>query len=288
MKTWNQCIKGTAVHATATATTWTKVDTITITNKASHVWGIYALIVNTKPTADEASSPLIKITCKQLNVTDLKLNAGLLGAEGMAAHSPNYVEKTFFPWAPVGDIPYAKVDIYVSSVVACTEGWDCAFQLVTSDSAMPEDLKHAYIGGYCLAFADGDIAIEAAGAGNSATLAAGGTGDADSIVVDGGQQELVGICYTVTLNAETEVPLCNYAELTCADIDNFGIQQHIVNDGAPGSLGTQIDATGEYGLKYIPFIFDGLPAVATNITIEDINSLTGLTAGDGILGIVWK
>lgn len=289
VKTWNQSILGSGDHATGTATTWTKVGTITITNKASYIWGIYSLILGTKPTADEASAPLVKITCKQLNVTDLELNPGHIGAEGMAAHQSAYVKKVFFPWSPVGDVKYAKVDIYISSVVANTVGWDSAFQIVSSDSPMPPELMHAFMADYCLAFKDGNKAIEAAGAGNDDSLAAWGTEDADSIVLDGGQQELVGILYTVTLNAETnDVPLCNYAELTCSDITDWGVQQHIVHAGAGGSLGTVIDAIKAISVRYTPFVFDSLPKVATNIYIADINSLTGLTAGDGILGIVWK
>jgi len=291
MKTWSQCILATAQGKTAYPT-WDEVGTITITNKADHIWGVYVLIVNTKPTADEASSPILKINCKQLNVVDLKLNTGTIGAEGMAAHPSAYVKKVFIPWSPAQTgtaIKYAKVVFSISSVVACTEGWDCAIQLVTSDVALPTDLMHALLGDYCLGFNDGNEAVEVAGAGNSATLAAWGTDDADSIVLDGGAQELVGILYTVTLNAETAgVPLCNYAELTCNDIDNFGIQQHIVNAGAPGSLGTCICSHKEITLKHTPFIFDSLPKVQTNILIGDINSLTGLTAGDGILSILWK
>lgn len=289
MKTWNQCLLGTGIHATKDATTWTKVGTITITNKASFIWGIYSLILNTKPTADEASAPLVKISCKQLNIVDLELNPGHIGAEGMAAHQSGYVKKVFFPWAPVGDVKYAKVDIYVSSVVANTVGWDCAFQIVSANARMPKDLMHAFMADYCLAFKDGNKGIEAAGAGNSATLAPWGTDDADSIALDGGQQELVGILYTVTLNAETnDVPLCNYAELICTDITDWGVQQHIVHAGAGGSLGTVIDAIRAISVRHTPFIFDSLPKVATNIYISDINSLTGLTAGDGILGILWK
>lgn len=289
MKTWNQCIKGTAVHATKDGTTWTKVGTITVTNKAKHIWGLYALIVAKKPTADESSSPMVKITCKQLNVTDLELHGGLIGGEGMAAHQTQYVKKVFLPWAPIGDVKYAKVDIYISSVVASTEGWDCVFQLVSANTPMPKDLMHAFLGDYCLAFKDGNKAIEAAGAGNSATLAPWGTDDADSIALDGGQQELVGILGTISLNAETAgVPLCGYFELTCTDITDWGVQQHAFNAGAGGALGTVIDSMRQLSLRHTPFIFDALPKVGTNILISDINTLAGLSAGDGLLGIVWK
>ncbi|GAG40722.1 unnamed protein product, partial [marine sediment metagenome] len=131
--------------------------------------------------------------------------------------------------------------------------------------------------------------IRPSGAGNSAALAPWGVADADSIVLTGGATELVGMLYTVTLNGETAgVPLCNYAELTNTDIGDFVPQQHLVNAGANGSLGTVIDSIREVSLNHTPFLFEGLPRAKSRITIADINSLTGLTAGDGILSIRWK
>ena len=58
--------------------------------------------------------------------------------------------------------------------------------------------------------------------------------------------------------------------------------------GASGALGTVIDSMREYSVAPAPFIFDGLPNAKVNIDIADINSLTGLTAGDGVLSLFWK
>ena len=292
VRTWNQVIKGTALNATAAYPTFADIDTITVTNRADHIWGFYVLAVNKKPTADEASSPILRWSSTQLKATNVTINCGTIGAEGMAAHPSGYVKKVFIPWSPPQSgtaIHYAKISFQISSVVANTEGWDVMIQLVTSDTPATMDLIHAYLGDYCLGFIDGNEAVEAAGAGDDAALAAWGTDDASSVVLDGSAQELVGILYTVTLNAETAgVPLCNMAELVNTNITDFSPQEHIVNAGAPGSLGTVICTHGEITLKHTPFPFDGLPAITTNIYISDINSLTGLTAGDGVLSLLWK
>lgn len=292
VKTWSQCILGNALHATKDATTFTAIGTISVTNRADYIWGFYALIVNMKPTADEASSPIMRISSTQLNTVNVTFNAGTIGAEGMAAHQAAYIKKIFIPWTPnmSGEaIHYADIDFSISSVVANTEGWDVGIQLVTSDTEPTIELLRQFLGDYSHSFNDADVAIEAAGAGNSDTLAPWGVGDADSIVLTGGATELIGILYTVTLNAETAgVPLCNYAELANTDVSDFVPQQHLVNAGANGALGTVIDAISEISLRHTPFLFEGLPRAKSRITIADINSLTGLGAGDGILSIRWK
>lgn len=289
MRQFNQCVIATAKGKATTA--FDDIGTITITNMSNYIAGFYVLIVNTKPTADEASTPRLRITSKSLGLVNFDLPGFNIGGEGMAAHQSGMVKKVFVPLKTKvegKDLHFAKITFSVSCVVACTEGFDCAIQLVTTDEKPTKKLLDALRYGACLPFEDGDGAIEAAGAGNSATLAAWGTGDADCIVVVGSAKNLIGICYTIGLNAETaSVPLCNYADLQAPDIPGFGIQQHIVNCGAPGSLGTVICSIKEKAVGLLPFAFDNLPGAEVKIYISDINSLTGLTAGDGQLNIVW-
>ena len=78
VRTWSQTILGNAKNATAAYGTFAEIDTITITNRATWIWGFYALIVNMKPTADEASSPILRLSCKQLDVTEVTFNAGTI------------------------------------------------------------------------------------------------------------------------------------------------------------------------------------------------------------------
>ena len=289
MKIWNQCILGTALGKTAN--TYEEISTgIKPRVGAKYIVGFYALIVNTKPTADEATTPYIKIESADYNIASVQLHGGRIGAEGMAAHQATMTKKIFYPFSvPITGKQGGTLHFYVASVVANTEGWDCGIQLVTSDTMPSDFIKMLYLMGACDTFSDGDIAYEAAGAGNSATLAAWGANDADRIVVNGKNKRIEGICYTIGLNAETAaVPLCNYAELTCSDITDFTPQQHLVNYGANGALGTVINSINETGVNYLPWIFDGLPGTQVKIDIADINSLTGLTAGDGLLSVVFS
>ena len=115
------------------------------------------------------------------------------------------------------------------------------------------------------------------------------TTDATMIVVDRIAKEFAAILFTINLNAETAgVPLCAVARLTCTDITDFQPQEHVIHAGAPGSLGTQIDSTPDFHCRHTPFPFSSLPNAKVKIGIEEINSLTGLTAGDGCLSILWK
>lgn len=287
MKTWNQVAKGTALTAT-TANVYSEIGSgITIRQGAKYIVGFYALVVNKKPTADEASTPYIKIDSSDLNISNVQQHGGRIGAEGMAAHQATMTEKIWFPFSvPIGGRINAVIRFYVASVVANTEGWDVMIQLVTSDTQPTQMQKLLYLIGACDIYSDADIAYEAAGAGDSATLAPWGTGDNDMIVVHGKNSEIVGIDYTIGLNAETAgVPLCNYAELVAPDIIDFTPQEHIVRYGANGALGTTIDAINEVGSGFLPFIFQGLPRTRVRMGISDINTLTGLTAGDGLLSI---
>jgi len=290
MRMWNQCILATAKGKTAG--TYDEIGTITVTKRANYIVGFYALIVNKKPTADEATSPILKIDSNDVGVSAMKIHGGMIGAEGMAAHQSSYVRKQFYQWSPpvTGEsLHFAEITFSVSSVVNNTEGWDCGIQLITSDEQPTPELIEQLRTNACGTWNGGDVAIEAAGAGNSATLASWGTDDDSMIVVDAKAQELLGIAYSINLNAETEgVPLCDYAELTCTDIDDFAPQQHLAQYGAGGSLGTVIDAIREVPVSYLPFVFANLPANKVKISVADINSLTGLTAGDGLLGIVWR
>lgn len=289
MRLYNQCILKTAIGKTAL--TYDSIGTLTLTNKSNYIVGFYALIVNTKPTADEASCPQIRINSSDLGVSDLDLHGSLIGAEGMAAHQAGLVRKAWYSWSPPTtgkNLHFAEIKFSVTGIVACTEGFDCGIQLVTSDQAptraLIENLKNFTVE----AWSGGNVAVEAAGAGNSASLAAWGTDDPSMIVVDAKAKSMVGINYTIGHNAEVEVPLCNYVELVCSDINDFTPQQHLVQFGASASLGTAICSIKEQTSTYIPFVFDGLPNNKVKITVADINSLAGFTAGDGLLGMVWK
>lgn len=293
MRTWNQCVLGTAIAATDATPTYTDLTTITIRKGVRSIHGFYTIIVNKKPTADECSTPMMRLNSSDLGVSNLLLHGSVIGGEGMAAHQSGYIRKVWHSWAPKAlpgqSLEFAEITFSISSVVANTEGWDCGIQLVTGDAPPTKEMQDNYKMHACGAWMDGDTATEAAGAGNAATLASWGTADADMVVINAKNKSIVGINYTIGLNAETAgVPLCNYAELTCSDIDNFTPQQHLVNFGAPGALGTVIDSFREQDSPYIPFVFDNLPSDKVKVSIADINSLTGLGAGDGLLGMVFK
>ena len=197
---------------------------------------------------------------------------------------------------------HAEITFYCSSIIANTEGWDVGIQLVTSDTAVSRGSAEymQLLADHCGEWTGCNHGLEAAGAGNSAALAAWGTTGADQANIDAGASSIVGINYLINLNAETAgVPLINYAELTCTDISDFTPQQqkfkeeifnfwNLVQLDASGALGTVIDSMREYSVAPAPFIFDNLPAAKLNVDIADINSLTGLTAGDGVLTLFWK
>lgn len=290
MRTWSQCVLNTALGKTAA--TYNDIGTLTIRKGVRSIHGFYLLILNTKPTADEASSPMIRVNSSDLGVSNMNLHGSLIGGEGYTATQAKYVRKVWYPWSPkpLGrSLEFANITLAVTGVVACTEGFDCGIQLITADAPPTAEMQENYKSNNCGPFSDGDTAIEAAGAGDSSTLSSWGTADVDMIVINSKNNSIVGINYTIGMNAETEaVPLCNYAELTCSDIDNFTPQQHLVQYGASGSLGTTISSMNEVGSSYLPFVFDGLPGDKVKISIADINSLTGLTAGNGLMGMVFK
>lgn len=288
MKIWNQCILETAIGKTAN--TYAEIGSIKPRVGAKYIVGFYALIVNTKATADEASTPYIKLESSDYNIAGVELHGGRIGSEGMAAHQATMTKRVWYPFSvPIQGKQGGTITFSVAPVVTCTEGFDCGIQLVTSDQKPSEFVKMLYLMDACDTFSDGNIAYEAAGAGDSATLAAWGSNDADRIVINGKNKRIEGIAYTIGLNAETaSVPLCNYAELTCSDITDFTPQQHLVKYGANGALGTVINAINEPPVNYSPFIFDGLPGTQVKVDIADINSLTGLTAGDGLLSMVFS
>lgn len=290
MRTWRQTVLNTALGKVAG--TRDDIGTITIRKGVRSIHGFYSLIVNTKPTADEASCPLTRINSSDLGVSNLDLHGGRIGAEGMAAHQATMTRKVWNPWAPKPtgrSLEFADIVFSVTGVVNCTEGFDCGIELVTGDGPPTPEMQRHYESNSCGAYSDGDYAIEAAGAGDSAALAGWGSLDADQVVINSKNNSIVGIAYTIGLNAETaSVPLVNYADVTNSDIDNFSPQQHLVQYGANGALGTVINAINEVPVSYLPFVFDGLPSDKVKCSIADINSLTGLAAGDGILGMVFK
>ena len=287
MRTWNQVELGTVLAKAAT--TNAEIGEFTIRKGAKYIVGFYSSIVNAKPTADEASTPYITIESAAYNISGVRQHGGTVGAEGMAAHQSSLVEKVWHPFSvPLRGKEGGTIKFYVASVVACTEGWECGIQLVTSDSKPTEYQKMLYLMGQCGVYSDADIAYEAAGAGNSAALAAWGTGNNDMIVVNGKNNSIQGLAYTLGLNAETvNVGVVNHAELTCSDITDFTPQQHLCNHAVSGALGTVIDAIKEMPVKHFPFIFDGLPNQQVKIAISDISSITGFTAADGLLSMVF-
>ena len=64
MRTWRQTILATAKGKVAG--TYDNIGTITIRKGVRSIHGYYALIVNTKPTADEASTPLGRLNSSDL------------------------------------------------------------------------------------------------------------------------------------------------------------------------------------------------------------------------------
>lgn len=289
MRTWRQAILNTTIGKVAG--TWDNIGTITVRKGVRSIHGFYALLTNSKPTADEASTPTIRVNSSDLGVSNLELHGGRIGAEGMAAHQATMTKKVWYPWAPSStrSLEFSDIVFDVTSIIANTEGWDCAIELVTGDAPPTEKMQRHYESDSCGGFSDGNYAIEAAGAGDSATLAGWGATDADMVVINAKNNSIVGIAYTIGLNGETSaVPLVDYADITNSDIDNFSPQQHVVQYGANGSLGTVINAINEPAVKYLPFVFDGLPSDKVKCSIADINSLTGLNAGDGLLAMVFK
>ena len=285
MKTWNQCILNTILAKGANA--YGEIGEFTIRKGAKYIVGFYSSIVNAKPTADEASTPYIKIESSAYDISGVQQHGGPVGAEGMAAHQSSLVKKVWNPFSvPLKGKDGGTIKFYVASVVACTEGWECGIQLVTSDRKPTEFEKLLYLIGKGDVYSDADIAYEAAGAGDSDALAPWGTGNADMIVVNGKNNRTTGLAYTLGLNAETaNTGIVNYAELTCSDITDFTPQQHLCNFGVSGALGTVIDAIKEMPVDHLPFIFDGLPSSMVKIAISDISSITGFTAADGLLSM---
>lgn len=290
MRVWNQSILATAKGKTAG--TYDSIGTITIRKGASSIHGFYSLIVLTKPTDNEASAPILRLNSSELGISNMLVTAGTIGSEGNSAAQGGYKQKVWNSFSPVGSgkaIEFATIAFEVSSVVACTEGWDCGIQFVTGNAPPTPEMQANYKANACGVWSDSSVAIESAGAGNSAALAGWGDNDADKVIVNAKNSSIVGIDYSITLNTETnDVPLCNYAELTCSDIPDFTPQQHLVGSGSAGTLGTVIDSIHERASHKLPFVFDGLPRNKVKIAIADINSLTGLGAGEGILGMVFK
>jgi len=288
LKTWNQCVLNTILAKSANV--YAEIGDITIRKGAKYIVGFYSSIVNAKATADEASTPYIKIDSSAYDISGVKLHGGTVGSEGMAAHQASLVKKVWHPFTvPLKNADGGSITFSVASVVANTEGWECGIQLVTSDRRPTAFEKTLYLMSQCDVFSDGDIAYEAAGAGNSAALAAWGTGNDDMIVVNAKNNKIKGICYTLGLNAETaNTGIVNYAELTCSDITDFTPQQHLCNYAVNGALGTVIDGIKEMPANYFPFEFDGLPNSEVKIAISDISSITGFTAADGLLGMVFE
>ena len=288
MKTWNQVITGTILAKTAN--TYGEIGSFTIREGASHVLGFYYSIVNAKATADEASTPYIKIDSSAYNISGVEIHGGTIGAEGMAAHQSSLVPKTFVPFSvPLNGKSGGTITFSIASVVACTEGWEVGIQLVTSDRAPNTEEKYLYLFEKCGVFSDGNIAYEAAGAGNSAALAAWGENDADRIVVNAKNNSIVGLAYSLGPNAETaNTGVVNYAQLTCSDIKDFTPQMHLANHAVSGALGTVINSAPEINVKHYPFIFDGLPSSQVKIDISDKSSITGFTAADGLMSMVFK
>ena len=147
------------------------------------------------------------------------------GGEGMAAqiiieviyrcNQASHVKKIFHMWSPkvTGQaLHHAEITFQCSSIIANTEGWDVGIQLVTSDTAVgrgsPEYMQ--LLADHCGEWTGCNHGLEAAGAGNSATLAAWGSTAADQANIDAGASSIVGINYLINLNAETAgVPLIN-------------------------------------------------------------------------------
>lgn len=292
MRLWNQCVLGTVLGKAPTA--FDDIGTITIRRGSNHLVGIYVCIVNAKPTADEATTPRLRINSTDLGWSNFDLPGFSIGGEGMAAHQASLVQKIFIPLKAPNDkegedLWFADITFSVSGVVACTEGFECGIQLITSDVEPSEALMNALKGDWCGDFTGGNGAVEAAGAGNDVALAPWGTDDASMIVVDSVANNMVGICYTLGANAETvNVGIVNYAELTCPDIPEFTPQQHLCNHGISGALGTVIDSFREMPARMLAFAFDDLPSVKVRIAIADITSITGFTAADGQLNLVWN
>lgn len=287
MRTWNQCVLETILAKGANA--YAEIGEITIRKGAKYIVGFYSSIVNAKATADEASTPYIKIESSAYDISGVQQHGGTIGAEGMAAHQASLVKKVWNPFSvPLKGKDGGTITFSVASVVACTEGWECGIQLVTSDRKPTEFEKLLYLIGKNDVYSDADIAYEVAGAGDSAALAPWGTGNNDMIVVNGKNNKIKGIAYTLGLNAETaNTGIVNYAELTCPDITDFTPQQHLSNYAVSGALGTVIDAIKEVPVDHFPFEFDGLPGSQVKIAISDISSITGFTAADGMLSMLF-
>jgi len=288
MKVWNQVITGTVLAKAAN--TYGVRGSIKIREGAKYILGYYSCVVNAKATADEASTPYIKIDSSAYNISGVQQHGGTIGSEGMAAHQSSLVRKVWNPFSvPLNGKSGGTITFSIASVVACTEGWEVGIQLVTSDSPPSEYQKMLYLMERSGVYSDADIAYEAAGAGNSSSLAAWGENDADRIVVNAKNQSIVGLAYSLGPNAETAgVGVVNYAQLTCSDIRDFTPQQHLANHGVSGALGTVINSAPEIEVHHYPFIFDGLPATQVKIDIADISSITGFTAADGLMSMRFK
>ena len=290
MRLWNQVVLGTILGKSAG--TYNDIGTITIRKGSNHIVGYYVSIVNAKPTADEASTARIRINSSDLGLSNFEQPGNCIGAEGMAAQQSSLVPKTFYPLTSekTGEaLHFAEITFSVTGVVACTEGFECGIQLVTSDEPPSEALLNALRGDWCGSYTGGNGAIEAAGAGNSASLAAWGTDDASMLVIDAGANNLVGIAYSLGPNAETaNTGIVNMLELTCPDIPGFGKQEILCNYAVSGALGTVIDAIKEMPVRILPFAFDNLPSNKVKISLSDISSITGFTAADGQANIVWN
>ena len=290
MRTFSQVVLATVKGKTAG--TYDDIGTITISSRSNHIVGFYASIVNSKPTADEATTARLRITSSDLGLADFEHVGNCIGAEGMAAQQSSLVPKTFYPLTSKktgADLHFAEITFAVSCVVANTEGFECGIQLVTSDEEPSEALLNALRGDWCGAYTGGNGAIEAAGAGNDAALASWGTADADMLVIDSVANNLVGFCYSLGPNAETaNTGIVNMIELICSDIPEFGTQEHLANHAVSGALGTTIDAIKEMPVRLLAFPFDNLPATKVKIKLSDITSITGFTAADGQVNIVWN
>lgn len=290
MRTFNQVKLATVKGKSAGV--YDEIGNFKFTARSNHLVGYYASIVNAKPTADEATTARLLLESSDLGLSKFQQVGNCVGAEGMAAQQASLVPKTFYPFTTDltgGDLHFAELTFSVTGVVNNTEGFECGIQLVTSDEEPTETLLNALRGDWCGQYTGGNGAIEAAGAGDDAALASWGTTDADMLVIDAAANNLVGTCYTLGANAETaNTGIVNMLKMTCSDIPGFGTQEHLANYAISGALGTVIDAIKEMPVRYLPFVFDGLPANKVKIALADISSITGFTAADGQANIVWN
>ena len=284
-RVWCTATKGAAIGKTA-GTYDTIGSDLVIKSGVTDIIGLLALVVQTKPTAGESSMPILQIDSKDLGISKERLVLETVIGDAIATNNHEAYQAVEFIGLDISrdkKLADAKVSLSLSSIIACTEGWDVCVGLVMADGPPDQDYRMELLAMSTGPVKGGEKAISTGGI--SATTA---TAFSETIAVSSYAKTLIGLKGMVVGNAPTAAdPCCGFTDFTSDSINDFAPQKWPFMLGIHSILGTPVGAPGYGAFKWFPTRFV-LPQVNHTISVAQTLSTTLANAGDGIAAAKYR